>query len=93
MTFQSDKSDIVTPLEFGLKKKNKEGIKSNNLIHNIHTMTRNAVQVIPDIRNKWSFPKKPATKLLRRGKISRITKVIIAFFGLEDRYFLRRTCQ
>lgn len=49
LTFKSGNSDTVTPLQFRLKKQRREGVKSNNLLHNIHTMYRNAVQLIPDI--------------------------------------------
>jgi hypothetical protein len=48
MTFKSDISYIVTSPQFWVKK-NKEELNSNSLLHNLHTMTRNAVEGISAI--------------------------------------------
>lgn len=50
---------IVTPPNLD-KKTKKEGVKSNSLLYNLHTMTRNAVQGIPGISYKKSIHKQKA---------------------------------
>ena len=48
LTFKSGNSDTVIPLQFRLKKQRRKRVKSNNLLHNMHTMYRNAVELIPE---------------------------------------------